>query len=156
MNANQRTYGYRDLIRTYILEKRFENAAPPLRGYYSELYSILSSFFGVDLDRIQEAEDLRVPRAEYTRLFQSCLESYKRAHSPFSSYIEVTRQLARLYETHGRKLDYAAEKYKDACLDLMCEIYCLVYGPTESKITSDELKDRGFDDSEEPYEFDFI
>ena len=52
MNANQRTYGYRDLIRTYILDKRFENAAPPLRGYYSELYSILSSFFGVDLDRI--------------------------------------------------------------------------------------------------------
>ncbi len=156
MSMPKRTYDYRDLVRIYIKKKRFENAAPGLRDYYAELYNILRRFFGADLDQLADPEDRRTDSPGYGHLFERCLESCLGVYSPFGGYLEAPREICDLYEGHGKKMNNLVDQYKDACFDLMCEIYVLVYGKTDKKITSGELCKRGFDDSEEPDELDFI
>jgi len=152
----EKTYDYRDLIRTFIQKKRYEKAAPELRDYYDELYSVLSSFFGTDLDQMEQTEELKPDSPGYGRLFERCLESYLDASSPFGGYLEAPREICDLYQAHGKKLKDLVEKYQDACFNLMCEIYVLVYGVTDKKITSDDLRKLGFDDSEEPDKLDYF
>lgn len=153
---NDKVYGYKDLIKAYIQKKRYENAAPGLRDYHAGLYSHLKSFFGVDLDRIEQNANLKSQFHGLDRLFRDSLEKYLGISSPFSRFLEAPKQICDLHDTYGRKLSEIEGKYKQVCFDLMCEIYGIVFGRTDKQITSDELKKHGFDDSLEPDELDFL
>jgi len=152
----KKTYDYRDLVRTYILTKGYENAAPELRDYYGGLYSRLKSFFAADLDQIGSISDAESDSFGLDRLLHRCLEQYLRVWSPFSGFLEAPRRICDLYEKYGKRLTVIENKYKTACFDLMCEIYRTVLGVTDKKISSDELRKLGFDDSLEPDEVDFF
>jgi hypothetical protein len=156
MSMSKKTYDHRDLVRTYVLAKSYEKAAPELRDYYGGLYSGLSSFFGADLDQIGSISDAESDSFGMDHLFNRCLEQYLRVSSPFGEFIEAPRRICDLYEKYGKRLTEIENNYKAACFDLMCEICRIVFGATDKQITSDELKRLGFDDSEEPDELDFF
>jgi len=153
---NNRTYNYKDLIKAYISAKRYQDASPELRDYYADLYSCLSSFFGIDLIEIEQKANLKSQYCGLDSLFHKALDQYLGISSPFSGFLEAPRRICDLYKKYGKRLTEIENAYKAACFDLMREIYKIVFGATDKQITSDELKRLGFDDSEEPDELDFF
>jgi hypothetical protein len=150
------TYGYKEFIEAFILKERYKDAAPELRDYHAGLYDHLRDFFGADLDRLVSTKDWTRERHGLDLLFRRTLEGYLGISSPFGGFLEAPREICDLYESYGGRIDVAVDSYQEACLDLMCEIYRLIFGATDKHITSVELRKLGFDDSEEPDELDFI
>jgi len=151
-----KVYTYKDLIKIYILQKQYAQAAKPLQEYYARLYKHLKNFFGTDLDALEQREGYGAELTGLDSLFRCTLECYCNTSSPFDCLIEVPKPISVLYETHGILLNDRMASYKEACFALLCDIYCTMFGKNERKISSQELNKLGFNDSEEPDPLDYL
>jgi len=155
-DMTKETYGYREFIKAFILKERYKDAASELRDYHSGLYTHLKDFFGADLDSLVSSENRNQEHNGLDWLFRLTLGCYLSISSPFGGFLEAPREICDLFESHGGKIDAAVNGYQKVCFDLMCEIYKIIFGPTDKRMTSDELRKLGFNDRDEPDEADFL
>jgi len=151
-----KVYSYKGLINAYLMQKRYANAAKPLQKYYADLYKHLKNYFGTDLDTLEQKEEYSPERAGLSQLFGLTLACYYHASNPFESMVEAPKIISDLCDKHSKLLNEHMESYKEECFALLCDMYCIMYGETDKKISSQELKKLGFNDMEEPDPLDYL
>jgi hypothetical protein len=151
----KRPYDYRVLIEAYIYSQRRDFVHSDFTTYYASLLEALQTRFGIRLSR----EGLSFDQGVLWILFQSTVTSLLQITSPWDGYLEAGLLHKKLAESGepGRVVDRAgavigeANKASEAAhRDILYALFHAIFGGCQRVVTSEELREAGFDDSKEP------
>jgi hypothetical protein len=151
-----KTYDQAALIEAYIAANRTDYLHEDFTTYYKALLATLEQAFGL----LVSSQGIR--RAEVRPLwllFQSTMRSYLAIKTTRSGFLEAGLLEKRLDELGDEALPIRqaeqtisrlAEESRAAHLQLLADLFTVLFGPLEKVVTSADLQALGFDDSKEP------
>jgi hypothetical protein len=151
----KRPYDYRVLIEAYIYTERKDFVNSDFATYYVSLVEALQDQFGIRLS----SESLSFPQKVFWMLFQSTVRSLNRITSPWADFLDATLLEKKLEESGelGRVVDRASavigaanKASESAHRELLDALFGAIFGECQRVVTSEELREAGFDDSKEP------
>jgi hypothetical protein len=158
---NNRQYTYKELIEAYINAERDDYIHEDFKNYYVGLFKKLTELFGIRF-RMEELGNFPddefwpgVSKGAALMVFQSTVRSYLSITTPFAGFIEFGLGVGDLYDAYGRKLEEMAEENRKAHLNLLDALFKMMSGAVDRVVTSQELREAGFDDSKEPKKADY-
>ena len=167
--ANQR-YDYKRLVDIYLATKiddmhpesecdgdndKYDEA---LQAYYRQLLAALEKLFNIRFTEF--SSDLSsMPSRLFQRHFIHTVESYCQIRSPGSSYLDASLLYSRLEQqgeagqqaiTIGDQIYTLSRENSRLHRELLYHLLVCIYGPIEQVVTSEELREVGFDDTTKP------
>jgi hypothetical protein len=153
---SDKTYDQASLIEAYIAAQRTDYLHEDFTTYYKALLDALEQAFGM----LVSSQAIR--RAEVRPLwllFQSTTHSYLSIKTTRSGFLEAGLIDKRFDELGDEALPIRqaeqtimrlAEENRATHLQLLADLFTILFGPLEKVVTSAELLALGFDDSKEP------
>jgi hypothetical protein len=158
-----------------IMEKRYDRAAliqayiatkepyghEDFKRFYAERLAALERAFGLSL----ASEGVR--NTEYNALwmlFRAAVDSYLSIRTPGSGFMDgslIMRQLEKLAERaqplidHSDAITAATDASRQAHLGMLDELFKVLWGEIDTVVTSEQLRQLGFDDALEPNWLDY-
>jgi hypothetical protein len=151
----KRPYDYRVLIEAYIYTQRKDFVHSDFTNYYASLLKALQTRFGIRLSRDGLSFDQRV----LWSLFANTVGSLLKITSPWSGYLEAGLLHKKLEESgepgtvvyRASKVIGEANTASDAAhREILYALFHAIFGQCQLVVTSEELREVGFDDSKEP------
>ncbi len=151
----KRPYDYRGLIEAYIYTQRKDFIHSDFTTYYTSLLECLQKQFGIRLSNI----GLPLRQKVFWMLFQSTVRSLLQITSPWADYVEASllhkrleedRELGRIVNQASAVIDQANDASETAHREMLYALFQAIFGECPRIVTSEELRDAGFDDSKEP------
>jgi hypothetical protein len=149
------------LIQAYIDTQRPKYVHDDFKRFYTERLAALERAFDVRLN-FEAAKNIE-NRALWT-LFHATAKSYLSVRTPRSYFLEDTivnsaldrlGDQARSMHTYEALIGRATETSREAHLHMLDELFTLLWGEIETVVTSERLRQLGFDDSLEPNWLDY-
>jgi hypothetical protein len=150
-----RPYDVRALIEAYIYTHRKDFVHSDFTTYYASLLEALQRLFGVRLSR----EGLSFDQGVLWGLFHSTVGSLLQITIPWAGYLEAGLLHKKLDESGepGRTVHRATEiiieanKASEAAhREVLYALFGAIFGECRRIVSSEELRESGFDDSKEP------
>jgi len=150
-----RPYDFRVLIEVYIYTHRKDFIHPDFMTYYSSLLEALQRPFGIRLSHDGLNSDQRI----LWSLFQNTVFSLLQITNPWAGYLEAGLLLKKLEESGepGKIVERASavigeanEASAAAHREILYALFRAIFGECRRVVTSEELRESGFDDSKEP------
>lgn len=151
----KRPYDYQVLIETYIYTHRTNFVHTDFTSYYASLLEALQARFGIR----QERESLSFDHSVLWSLFDNTVRSLLQITDPWASYLEAGLIHKKLEESgeHGRIVDRASAiiwetntQSEKAHREILDALFKAIFGECQLIMTSEQLRENGFDDSKEP------
>jgi len=151
----KRPYDYQVLIEAYIYTRRKDFVHSDFTSYYASLLEALQARFCIRLSR----ESLSFDHSVLWSLFENTVRSLLKIASPWESYLEASLLHKKLQESGepGRIVDRASEVIGEANTaseqahrEILYALFKALFGECQRIVTSEELRENGFDDSMEP------
>lgn len=151
----KRPYDSRVLIEVYIYSQRKDFVHSDFTTYYTALLEALQELFGIRLSREGLSFDQRV----LWSLFQNTVGSLLRITNPWAGYLETGLLHKKLEESGepGRTVDRASRVISEANQasegahrEILYALFRAIFDECDRVVTSEELREAGFDDSREP------
>lgn len=151
----KRPYDYRVLIEAYIYTHRKDFVHSDFTSYYASLLEALQARFGIRLSSDALSFDQRV----LWSLFDNTVGSLLQITSPWAGYLEAGLLHKKLEASGepGRVVDRASAVIGEANMaseaahrEILYALFQAVFGECQRFVTSEELREAGFDDSKEP------
>ena len=148
-----KTYDYKALIHTFINTRRTDLPHEDFTIYYVALLNALEDAFGITF------VEKDIPDRKLWFLFRATVRSYLQIRHPWSTFLEAGLLFNHLetfgeageqIKTYSDDLFKRAEESRQIHLDMLYQLFEMIYGRIDTVITSDDLHQRGFDDSTEP------
>lgn len=156
----KRPYDFRVFIEAYIYSQRQDYVHADFTTYYSSLLDALQAQFETTLSR----DGLSFSQAVLWRLFESTVRSLLQITNPWSGFLEEGLLVRKLEESGepGKLVRKASTVISDANntseaahRDMLYALFAAIFGECTRVVTSEELRDAGFDDSKEPKIVDY-
>jgi hypothetical protein len=150
-----RPYDYRTLIETYIYTRRKNFIHDDFTKYYAALLEALQKCFDVRMD----SEGLSIKYRVFWMLFNSTVDSLLRITDPWAGYLEATLLNQKLQQSgevgesvyqSSRIIRESNAASEAAHRQILETLFRAIFGDCSKIVTSEELRDAGFDDSQEP------
>lgn len=151
----KRPYDYRVLIETYIYAQRKDFVHSDFTNYYASLLEALQRLFGIRLSR----EGLSFEHRVLWGLFQNAIGSLLQVTDPWAGYLEAgllhkklegCGEEGRIVYMASRKIVEVNQVSEAAHREVLCALFRAMFGECDRIVTSEELREAGFDDSKEP------
>ena len=157
------------------MEKRYDRAAL-IQAYIATTepygHEDIKRFNAERLAALEQAFDVRLnfeavknsPNRALWMLFHATAKSYLSVRTPRSYFLDdtvVNVALDRLGDqaasmhTYEAAIGRAAETSREAHLGMLDELFRLLWGEIDTVVTSERLRQLGFDDSQEPNRWDY-
>ncbi len=150
-----RPYDFRVLIEAYVYTHRQDFVHPDFGAYYAGLLASLERLFGLRLAR----DELTFRQRVLWSLFDSTVRSLLQVSTPWEGYLE-TGLLFRTLEESGETgvlverattaIAEAAKASRTAHREMLQALFVGIFGECRLVVTSEEMRQAGFDDSREP------
>lgn len=140
-------YTLMSLMVAHVDALRFENKHPDLATYHTGLYNALLAAFQ------RNPADLPL---ELSGVFYGAARSIADTGGAFDGSMECPSELIPLVERHSRDIGRAVAALSKAHYALMVDIMERAFGPCSKVVSSDELRQLGFDDRNAPEECDYF
>ncbi|MEO8610220.1 MAG: hypothetical protein ABI690_20160 [Chloroflexota bacterium] len=150
-------YDFKTLVQTYIETKRKYHLHEDFKNYYARLLKHLEAIFKVEI-----SPDKSRDKALWM-LFDATIRSYLQITHPWNYFLEDTLINARLEQQGERgeqifalsnRLGELNDESKELHLQMLYDLFEIMFGKVDKVLTSKELKTGGFDDSTEPHTWD--
>jgi hypothetical protein len=150
------------LIQAYIQAHEPYQLHDNFKRFYDERLAALEQAFGLRLS----SDGVR--NAEYHALwmlFHAAVKSYLSIRTPRSNFLDdtlITVKLDRLgaradaIAAYEARIVQAAESSRAAHLGLLDELFQILWGEIDTVVTSEQLRQIGFDDAEKPKHEDYL
>jgi hypothetical protein len=144
------------LIEVYTYTKRKDFVHPDFGAYYSGLLHALERLLGIRLSH--EGLSSTTQRVFWMH-FEATVRSLLRITTPWDGYIEdslLNRKLDESGETGkevyraGAVIHEATKASEVAHREILYALFVAIFGECRRVVTSEELREAGFDDSKEP------
>ena len=156
-------YEQKDLLDVYVKAQSRNHMHEDFSKYYKRHLAALEKAFGISIS----LAGVRNPGVKgLWFLFQGVLGSYLSIQTPWDNVLEDSLTNRIIDERLGeqgkriRRLEadvgQAIQLSKAVHLELLGELFKVMWGPITRVVTSEELLQRGFDDSKEPQFKDYI
>ena len=151
----KRPYNVRVLIEAYIYTKREDFCHTDFTTYYSGLLEALEKLFDICLSE----EGLTFDQRILWKLFKSTVKSFLQITNPWSPFMEATLLVRKLEASGepGKVVEQASAVIQEANKvsgaahhDILEALFSTIFGEHPQEVTSEELLQAGFDDSQEP------
>lgn len=151
----KRPYDYKVLVEAYVRTQRKDYVHPDFAAYYQSLCAALEKQFDLRFSN-EYFPDLRVA---VWMLFESTVGSLLRITTPWDGFLEASAIVSTLEKSGeaGKRIDQASQtimqatrESRQAHLEMLHELFVLMFGKTDVVVTSEQLAQVGFDDSREP------
>ncbi len=151
----KRPYDYSGLIEGYIYTRRKDFVHSDFTSYYGSLLEALQTCFGIRLS----GEGLSFDQRVLWSLFESTVGSLLQITSPWDGYLEASLLHKKLEASGepGRVVDRASRVIGEANTaseaahrEILSALFQAIFGECQRVVTSEELREAGFDDSKEP------
>lgn len=151
----KRPYDYRVLIEAYIYSQRKDFVHSDFATYYASLLEALQARFGIRLSR----EGLPLGRSVLWGLFKNTVDSLLQITNPWAGYLEAGLLVNKLEESGeagktvvraSRVIGEANVASEAAHREMLYALFQAIFGECDRVVTSEELREAGFDDSREP------
>jgi hypothetical protein len=148
-------YDFRVLIEAYVYTQRKNFVHADFTTYYASLLEALQRAFGFRM----AGEGLSFHQRVLWSLFQSTVGSLHQITDPWAGYQETSLITKKLEESGepGKVVDRAiavifeANKASEAAhREILYALFLAIFGECQKIVTSEELRQAGFDDSKEP------
>lgn len=155
-----RPYDYRALIEAYVNTKRRDYVHPDFEAYYSGLLAALEPLFEIRL----KSDDFSLTQRVLWRLFENTIGSMLQITTPWSNYLEEGLVVVKVRESGepGRIVERASAAISEAARasliahrEMLQALFVAIFGPCDRVVSSEELRQAGFDDSREPNMMDY-
>lgn len=156
-------YEWKDLLDAYIKAQRRHYVHEDFTKYYKGHLAALEEAFGVSVS----VERVRNPgvRALWVP-FQGALASFLSIRTPWDNVLEdslTNRVIDERLGEQGKQIrrleadvSQAIQLSKVVHLELLEELFNVLWGPITQVVTSEDLLKLGFDDSKEPQYLDYV
>jgi hypothetical protein len=150
-----RPYHVRVLIEAYIYTHRKDFVHSDFTTYYASLLEALQRLFDIWLSD----EGLSFDQLVLWRLFQSTVKSLLQITSPWDGYLEAgllhkkleqSGEPGRVVEQASAAIGEANKASEAAHREILYALFLAIFGDCQQSVTSEELRQAGFDDSKEP------
>jgi len=155
------TYDLARLVSAYVNAQRYQNAAPELRNYWSRLSLTLQLLLNVGIDqpfteRLLHMEEDENALVGILALFRNTVSSLLSISTPFAGFVEAPPVVYKRYREDGPKFHAKAREYRKMHENYLVVLLQSIYGDVSTVVTSEDLREAGFDDSQipDPYDFD--
>jgi hypothetical protein len=155
MDRLPRPYDFRVLIEAYVYTQRQDFVHPDFGAYYAGLLASLERLFGLRLARDELSHRQRI----LWSLFNSTVRSLLQVSTPWDGYLETgllvrtleeSGETAVLVERASTAISEAAKASRTAHREMLQALFVGIFGECRHVVTSEELRQAGFDDSCEP------
>lgn len=156
-------YEWKDLLDAYMKASRRHHIHEDFSKYYKAQRAALEQAFGVTIS-MNEVRDPSVRALWFP--FQGTLASYLSIQTPWDNVLEdslTNRVIDERLGERGKRIrrlesdvSQAIQLSKAMHLELLEELFNVLWGPINSAVTSEDLLQQGFDDSKEPQFSDYI
>jgi hypothetical protein len=155
MQRLPRPYDSRVLIEAYVYTKRSDFVHPDFGAYYGGLLASLERLFGLRL----AGDELSQRQRALWMLFNSTVRSFLQISTPWDGFLETGLLLRRLEESgeagniverSSASIVEAAKVSQAAHREMLQSLFVAIFGESQRVVTSEELRQSGFDDSREP------
>lgn len=134
------TYGIDDLVAALVEQERDQRSAEPLRAFSGGRAGAFTQAFGVGAP---------VKPSSWTAILDSTIRTLSRLGTPMDDFLEISREVAKFSEVHGRPVVDACEEYRRALATFARELIPRAYGIAEgSTVDADDLRRCGWDPAE--------
>ena len=150
-------YDFKALVQIYIETKRKYHLHDDFKNYYTSLLKHLEAIFKVEITR-EKSRDKTL-----WLLFDATIRSYLQIIHPWNYFLEDSLIDARLEQQgeHGEhifamsnRIGELNDESKTLHLQMLYELFEIMFGKVDIILTSEQLKVGGFDDSTEPHTWD--
>jgi hypothetical protein len=151
-----KTYTIKDVINVYIQAQREDHIHPDFRDYYTRLLKALEDLFQITFTTPENAPPGK--RAGYM-LFTATVRSLLALRTPWSSCMEAGLIIRRLEEAGtigqdilatSQQIDHSVQQNRLLHEKMLLQLLEYMYGERPMTFTSEDLFNKGFDDSSEP------
>lgn len=151
----KRPYDYKMLVEAYVRTQRKDYVHPDFAAYYQSFCAALEKQFEICFSPTHLSGSNRV----LWILFDSTVRSLLRITTPWDGFLEETLIVSTLQKSGdaGKRIDEASRtilqatrESRQAHLEMLHELFTLMFGKTDVSVTSEQLALAGFDDSQEP------
>jgi hypothetical protein len=151
----ERPYDFRVLIEAYIYTQRKDFVHSDFTNYYVSLLVALQTHFDIRLSR----EGLSFDQKVLWMLFESTVRSLLHITNQWAEFLDESLLHTKLEQSGlpGRIVNsagaaiYEANKASEAAhREILCALFQAIFGECPRVLTSEELREAGFDDSQEP------
>ena len=138
---SSRTFDISDLVRAWLSQREYRNAHADLKSYHKAVLAAFSKAFGIDLNTPPDNKEGFPDEDGLHGLFLKVAHSYESTRSPFSCYMEGTREIAQVYQRYGDLLEGAATSLRALHLRMMVDLAGQIWGVEKSlQISQEELE----------------
>jgi hypothetical protein len=157
----EKRYDRAALIQAYIDTQQQRYLHDDFKHFYAERLAALERAFdvGLNFEAVKNS-----PNRALWMLFHATAKSYLSVRTPRSYFLEdtiVNTALDRLGDqaapmhTYEAAIGRAAETSRAAHLGMLDELFKLLWGEIDANVTSEQLRQLGFDDAQEPKKWDY-
>lgn len=151
----KRPYDYKVLVEVYVRTQRKDYVHPDFAAYYQSLCAALEKQFEIRFS----AQYFSDSKAVLWMLFESTVGSLLQITTPWDGFLEASLIVSTLEKSGeaGKRIDHASQtilqatrESRQAHLEMLHELFTLMFGKTDVVVTSEQLAQVGFDDTQEP------
>jgi hypothetical protein len=153
-------YDYKALVQTYVESIRKDHLHEDFNAYFRALLKVLESIFEVEV----AFDDLSGWMRGVWMLFNATINSYLSIRTPWSGFLEVGRipetleqagNEGKLVLQLGDEIESLSRQSSKAHLEMLYNLFIVMFGERDKVVTSKDLMALGFDDSDEPNRSDY-
>jgi hypothetical protein len=158
-----KVYDYKAFIAVLINTRGYENYHADWKAYYVEyyvrLFNILKEFFNARFDFKDfffESQDFEDKRITAITVFYETIGEYLDCFRSKTDVLAAPKGYSELRGTYRPNIDRLRTDLEKAYIDCLYQLFEFMYGKVELVVTSEMLKEKGFDDSIEPNRMDYV
>ena len=159
-----KVYDYKTFIAVYINTCGYAKHSAEWKAYYVEyyvrLFDILKEFFNARFDikqfLFEGADFSEDERFGALTLFERTIGEYIDCFRSKTIGLAASKGYSELRAIHHQRITQLRSELKEAYLDCLYQLFEFMYGKAEVLVTSEMLKEKGFDDSIEPNHTDYF
>jgi hypothetical protein len=150
-------YDFKTLVQIYIETKRKHHLHEDFKNYYAGLLKHLEAIFKVEIT-VDKSRDKTL-----WLLFDATIRSYLQIIHPWNYFLDddaINVQLQKQGErgeqifAMSNRLGEINDESKELHLQILYDLFEIMFGKVDMVMTSEQLKVGGFDDSTEPHTWD--
>lgn len=136
MPPTERTFDRSALIRAWLSHREYRNAHVDLKSYHELALAAFSKAFGIDLDTPPANKEGFPDENGLHGLFLQVVHAYENTVSPFSGYLEASKEISAVYQKYGESLTMAARSQRALHLKMMEDLVAQIWRVEESRQVS--------------------
>ena len=139
MPMSTHSFDTSDFVRSWLLQRKYRDAHADLKSCHETAFAAFSKAFGIDLNTPPDNPERFPDDDGLHRLFLGVAHAYEMTRSPFSGYLQGTREISEMYQQYGDPLETAATSLRCLHLKMMMDLITRIWGVEESrKVTQTE------------------